>query len=55
MKLEKACRRQQKINKRKNGMRVDNKSIFTLEEVKRNKALEIKKKREEKEKQLEET
>jgi hypothetical protein len=52
--LNKALNRERKIRKRRSGMRIDNRSIFTLEEVKKNRALKIKKEREEKEKLLEE-
>lgn len=46
MNILKAFRRDKKIQKRKNGMRVTNRSIFTLEEVKRKKYEEIRKNRE---------
>jgi hypothetical protein len=39
--------RENKINKRRNSMRIDNRNIFILEEEKRKKAEEIKKAREE--------
>jgi len=38
MKLDKAVTRDRKHNKKKNGMRVDGKSVFILEEQKKKKA-----------------
>jgi hypothetical protein len=49
MKLEKALQRDRKINKRRSGMKVDNRSIFTIQEIQKKKADEIKREREEKE------
>lgn len=46
MNIFKAFRRDKKIQKRKNGMRVTNRSIFTIEEVKKKKSEEIRKNRE---------
>ena len=50
MNLTKAIQRDREINKRKNGHRVDNRSIFLLEEQKKKKAEQIRKEREAKEK-----
>jgi hypothetical protein len=49
MKINKATRRDNKINKRKNGMQVDNKSIFTITDAQKKRDLEIKNKRKAKE------
>lgn len=49
MNLKKALRRDNEIEKRKNGHKVDNKNIFLLEEIKKKKAEQIKKEREAKE------
>jgi hypothetical protein len=51
MDIRKANRRDKKRHKTINGMKVDNRNIFILEEEKRKKALKIKKEREEKERQ----
>ena len=51
--LYKAYSRDRKIKKRKYGMRIDNRNIHILEEIKRKKDLEIAQEREEKEKLLE--
>lgn len=52
--INKINKRDSKINKRKNGMRISGRSIFTLEEVKKKKAEKIKKEREAKERLLQE-
>lgn len=52
MNLDKAVKRDRKRQRRKYGHVVENRSIFTLEEVKVKKALKIKKEREEKEKRI---
>jgi hypothetical protein len=44
-------RRENKIQKRRNGMRISNRSIFTLEEIKKKKAEEIRMERERLEKE----
>ena len=44
MKLNKAKRRDRKYHKKKNGMKVDNRNIFILEEMKKKKADKEKKK-----------
>lgn len=49
MKIDKATRRDSKIDRRKNGMRIDNRSIFTIQEVEKKRSQQIKKEREEKE------
>lgn len=51
MKLEKCSRRDRRIEKRKHGMIVDGKGVFLLERKKWEKAQEIKKKREQEEKE----
>lgn len=53
MKLSKASQRDRKINRRKHGMVVDSKSVFTIQRVQKERAEQIKKEREEKEKLLE--
>lgn len=52
MDIRKAFRRDSKINKRQNGMRVVNKSIFTIQEEEKKRSLQIKKEREEKERSI---
>lgn len=52
VRIEKALKRDRKINKRRFGMRVENRSIFTIQEVEKKKSEEMKRQREEKEKRL---
>lgn len=47
--IQKALKRDRKINQRRSGMRITNRSIFILEEEKKKRAEEIKKERELKE------
>lgn len=54
MNIEKARKRDNKINKRKNRMPVEGKSVFLIKEIQKRKADEIRRKREEKERLLEE-
>jgi hypothetical protein len=49
MKIDKALRRDDKINQRRNGMVVDNRSIFTIQEEQKKKAEQIRLERELKE------
>lgn len=49
MKIHKALKRDKKIQRRKSGHTMDNRSIFLLEEEKKKRALQIRKEREEKE------
>ncbi len=53
MNLYKAQQRDKKINKRHHGMVVDSKSVLTIERLQKERAEQIKKEREEKEKLLE--
>lgn len=54
MDINKASRRDSKLNKRKNRMPVDGKSVFLIKEIQKRKSDELRRKREEKEKLLEE-
>ena len=49
MNINKALKRERQQKKRKNGMRVDNKSIFTIQEVQKKKAELIRERRKQKE------
>jgi hypothetical protein len=49
MNIEKALKRERQQEKRKNGMRVHNKSIFTIQEVQKKKSDLIKERRKQKE------
>lgn len=49
MNINKAKKRDRKIQQRKSGMKIDNRNIFILERIKKEKAEEIKRKRKEKE------
>lgn len=53
MNLHKASKRDNKINKRKNGHREDGRSVFTIKRIQKEKALRIEKERKRKEKLLE--
>lgn len=44
MKLSKALKRDKKLQKRTKGMRVDNRNIFRLQEIQRDKAIEAQRK-----------
>lgn len=49
MNLRKALERERKQKKRKNGMVVDSKSVFTIQRIQKERAEQLKKEREEKE------
>ena len=49
MNINKALKRDKKISKRKNGHVVDSKSVFTIERLAKERALEIRSKRKQKE------
>jgi hypothetical protein len=51
--LKKSLNRERKIQRRRTGMVIDNRSIFTVQEIQKKKSIQIKKEREEKEKMLE--
>lgn len=53
MNIDKALRRERKIQKRHYGMQVDGKNVFVSEEEKHKRAEQLRKEREEKEKLLE--
>jgi len=54
MKLQKAVKRDRKINRRQNGHLEDGRSVFTIQEEQRKRADKIKQERAEKEKRLNE-
>jgi len=49
MNLHKALERERKQHKRKNGMVIDSKSVFTIQQIQKERAEQLKKEREEKE------
>lgn len=49
MKIEKAIKRDHKIHQRKNGMRINGRSIFTIQEIEKKRTEERKRQQEEKE------
>jgi len=53
VKLTKASKRDNKINKRRNGHREDGRSVFTIKKLQRDRALAIEKERKRKEELLE--
>jgi hypothetical protein len=53
MNLRKALERERKQHKRKSGMVIDSKSVFTIQRIQKERAEQIRKERENKEKLLE--
>jgi hypothetical protein len=54
MKLSKASKRDRKLQKRRGGHREDGRSVFTIKEIQKNRALKIRKEQQRKQDLLEE-